>query len=207
MQATSFSNKCSVLPSPFSHHHSIYRLLDESYVPLDPSTLPSSITSASDTTTKQLWLFQVPLDFEIGRQVTWKLNSNNNNYKNTNSSKIDSIKANCLIDGVHYQLTSDQDLPSARLFAIAPGSGGSGPIPIVKKLTVSRKTDAQRICFGIGGGGEEAVGGGDDDDGAGKEEEEEEEVEKKSKKRRKKKEDGNGGDSKKRKKRKSQSMK
>jgi hypothetical protein len=98
------------------------------------------------------------------------------------------------------------------LFAVAPGSGssGNGPIPIVKKLTVSRKTDAQRICFGIGGG-EEVEGDNDAVDG----EEEEEEEEKKSKRRRRKKEalddeDGAGGtvgDRKKGKKRKSKSKK
>jgi hypothetical protein len=207
-----FFNNCNVLPSPLPHHLSIHRLLDESYVPLDPSTIPSTISAAGDTknknTAKQLWLFQVPLDFEIGRQVTWKLNPNNTNLATTSNSNIDSIQASCLIDGVPYQLSSDQDLPSARLFAVAPGSGGggNGPIPIVKKLTVSRKSDAQRTCFGIGGG-EEVEGDDDAVDG----EEEEEEEEKQSKRRRKKKEalgdEGGGGgirgDRKKRKKRKS----
>lgn len=85
---------------------------------------------------QELWLLQLPLDFPVGAKVSWEVSED----------AADGFRGRCTIDGVDYMLVPDQQALSADLFA-TPTSPAGSVVPIARRLTVVRTTDAPAVCF------------------------------------------------------------
>lgn len=107
------------------------RLLNGPYQPIKPTR---TLHSAPESD-KELWLVQVPLDFEIAAEAVWDIASDG----------ATSFKGTCTIDGGEYQLLPDRSQPMAGLYALA---GGDQPVAISKRVTIARTIHAQQLCFG-----------------------------------------------------------
>ncbi|GAB4816597.1 hypothetical protein N2152v2_003643 [Parachlorella kessleri] len=91
---------------------------------------------------KELWLIQLPLQFDTSKPVTWAVDR---------SAGAGGLKAHCSVDGVAYELAADREANSLPLY-IVPGSGrtSSGKMQrVARRLTVLRTTKAPQICFGV----------------------------------------------------------
>eukprot|EP00887_Chlorella_sp_A99_P000605 scaffold5.g605.t1 len=87
----------------------------------------------------ELWLLQLPLDFDPKRRVEWEILPDRGEGQ---------FHGRCKVDGAEFLLMPDPDAGPGRVFA-SPAGPAARFVPVARRLTVLRATLAPALCFGV----------------------------------------------------------